>query len=81
MLLPPSQNDGSYSHIFLSQNFCPTSYIICPKMDVRILCDLLNDIKKTFNTGLDIRGSKSNILETQSHHQEDFRHRNFRGCF
>ena len=30
---------------------------------------------------LDIRGSKSNILEIQSHHQEDFQHRNFQGCF
>ena len=29
---------------------------------------------------LDIRGSNSNIFENQSHHQEDFRHRNFRGC-
>ena len=37
-------------------------------------------IKKTFDTGLDIRGSNSNIFENQSHHQEDFRHRNFRGC-
>ena len=33
-------------------------------------------IKKTFITGLDIRGSNSNIFENQSHHQEDFRHRN-----
>ena len=42
---------------------------------------LLNDIKKTFDTGLDIRGSKLNIFESRSHHQEEFRHRNFRGCF
>ena len=41
-------------------------------MDVQFLCDLLNDIKKTFDTMLDIIDSKSNILEIQSHHQEDF---------
>ena len=53
----------------------------CLKMNVQFLCDLLNDIKKTFDSGLDIRGPKLNILETQGHHQEDFQHRNFRGCF
>ena len=36
---------------------------------------------KIFNTVLDFRGSKSNISENQSHHQEDFRHCNFRACF
>ena len=36
--------------------------------------------KKTFDTGLDIRGSNSDIFENQSHHQEHSRHRNFRGC-
>ena len=50
-------------------------------LNVQFLCDILNDIKKTFDTMLVIRGSESNILEIQSHHQEDFRHRNFRGCF
>ena len=53
----------------------------CPTINVQFLCDLLNDIKKTFDTMLDTRGLKSNILETQSHHQGDFRHRFFRGCF
>ena len=37
-------------------------------------------LKKTFDTRLDIRGLNSNIFENQSHHQEHFRHRNFRGC-
>ena len=36
--------------------------------------------KKILDTGLDIRGSNSNIFEDQSHHHEDFRHRGFRGC-
>ena len=53
----------------------------CPKMIVQFLCDLLNEIKKTFNIGLDIRGSRSSIFEGQSHHQEDLRHRNFWVCF
>ena len=35
---------------------------------------------KTFNTTLDIRGSNSNIFKNQSHHQQDFRPCNFRGC-
>ena len=43
-------------------------------MNVEFLCDALNDIKKTSDIGLDVRGSKSNILEIQSHQQEDFRH-------
>ena len=43
----------------------------------QIICSI---IKKTFDTGLDIRGANSNISENQSHHQEDFRHCNFRGC-
>ena len=38
-------------------------------------------VKKTFDTGLDIRGLNSNVFENQSHHQEDFGHRNFQGCF
>ena len=37
-------------------------------------------IKKTFDTRLDVKGSNSYIFENQSHHQEDFRHRNFWGC-
>ena len=50
-------------------------------LNVQFLCDILDDIKKTFNTRLVVRGSESNILEIQSHHQVDFRHCNFRGCF
>ena len=50
-------------------------------MNVQFLCDLLNDINKTFDTGLDIRDLKSDIFESHSYHQEDFPHRNFRGCF
>ena len=38
-------------------------------------------INKAFNTGLDIRGSNSNIFEDQIHHQEDFKHCNFQGCY
>ena len=53
----------------------------CPKIIVQFLCDSFNDIKKTFDTMLDIRGSKSNILEIQNHPQEYFRHCNFQGCF
>ena len=37
------------------------------------LFDSLNDmfhIKKTFDTGLDARGSNSNIFKNQSHHQK-----------
>ena len=37
-------------------------------------------IKKTFDIGLDIRGSNSNIFKNQSHHREDFTHYNFQGC-
>ena len=54
---------------------------LVPKMIVQFLYDLSNDIKKTFDIGLDIRGTKSNIFEGWSHHQEDFQHRNFWGCF
>ena len=66
--------------------FCPKMIVLLPKsfnpkMNVKFLCDLLNDIKQTFDTGIDLRGSKSNMLQIQSHHQEDFRHRNFWGCF
>ena len=50
-------------------------------MNVQFLCDLSNEIKKTFDTGLDIRGSKLDIFESYSHHQEDFPHRNFLGFF
>ena len=53
----------------------------CLKMNVQFLCDLQNDIKKIFDTGLDVRGSNSNILEMQSHHEEDFGHHNLWGCF
>ena len=38
-------------------------------------------IRKIFDTELDIRGSNSNIFKNQRHHQEDFTHHNFRGCF
>ena len=66
--------------------FCPETIVllpesICPKTIVQFLCKFLNDIKKTFDTGLDIGGSKSNIFESQTHHQEDFQPLNFRGCF
>ena len=79
-LLPPSQNDGPYPRIFLSQMIVLLPKSFCPKMNVEVLYDLLSD-KNTFDTGLDIRGSKSNTLEIQSHHQQDFWHHNFRGCF
>ena len=42
-------------------------------MNVQFICDLLNDIKRLLTPG--------QVLEAQSHHQEDFRHRDFRGCF
>ena len=59
------------SLIILSQNECPLSLRFIEWHQ-----------EETFDTGLDIRGSKSSILEVQSHHQEDdFWHRNFRGCF
>ena len=53
-------------------------------MIVMFLCDTLNDMfhhQAGFNTGLDIRDSNSNIFKNQSHHQEDFRHCNFKGCY
>ena len=42
-----------------------------------MICIIIN---KAFNTGLDIRGSNSNIFENQICHQEDFKHCNFEGC-
>ena len=65
-----------FPYIFVPKMIVPLPKSVCPKMDIPFLCDLLNDIKKTFNTKLDIRGSKSNIFESHSHHQEDFNHYN-----
>ena len=50
----------------------------CFYMILSVICFIL---KKTFDIGLlDIRGSNSNVVENESHHQEDFRHRDFQGC-
>ena len=37
-------------------------------------------LKKTFDTGLDIRGSNSKVYKNESHHREDFEHRDFPVC-
>ena len=84
VILPPSQNDSPQSQKNLSQNDCPITWTILSQNDCHVSMWFLKwyvpSSKKTFNTGLDIRGSNSNIFKNQSHHQEDFRHRNFQGC-
>ena len=74
--------------VLIHETFCSKMIFLLPepfcfKMIVMFLCDSLIDMfhhQETLDTKLDIRGSNSNIFENQSHHQEDFRHRNFRGC-
>ena len=71
--------------VLIHKTFCPKVIVLlyeafCPKMIVMFLCDSCFIIKKTFATGLNIRGSNSNTFKNQSRHQEDFRHRNFQGC-
>ena len=81
--LPPSQNDSPYSQIFCFKIIIPPPESFCPKL---LSCFyVINEmicfsIKKTFDTGLDIWGSNLNIFKNQSHHHEDFRHRNLWGC-
>ena len=72
--------------VFILGYFCLKMIVLlpksfCPKMNVQFLCDLSNDISETFDTMLDIRGSKLNISGSHSHHQEDFPHRKFLGCY
>ena len=74
--------------VLIHKNLCSEMIVLlpepfCHKMIVMFLCDSWNDMfiaKNTFDTGLDIRGSSSNIFENERHHQEDFRQRNLRGC-
>ena len=56
----------------------PNSF--CPKMNVHFFV-IYQMTSRTFDIGLDIRGSKSDIFESHSHNQEDSPQRNFQGYF